>query len=170
MEVGTLREQIIIAMLIYFLGEDNIGTNISIQESEVDVRVCNEPLSIKTITSKGLTGFKLAWTVDKTKAKEFYEKYYPKVDILLIHVNWEGRGGIYYIPHESQQKIFEMLGRNNYIKLPKEGTNPRGVEITRNAVLKLVNEPETQKIEILWKKREIIYNPYTRWIELWKED
>lgn len=49
MEVGTLREQIIIAMLIYFLGEDNIGTNISIQESEVDVRVCNEPLSIKLL-------------------------------------------------------------------------------------------------------------------------
>lgn len=170
MEVGTLREQIIIAMLIYFLGENNVDTNISIQEPEIDVKVCQVPLSIKTISSKGFTGFKLVWTVDRIKSFEFYDKYFPKVDILLVHVNWGGKGGLYYFPYETQQRIFRQYGREEYIKLPKEGTNPRGIEITKKAVIELVNDNDSRKIEIFWSKKDIVYNPYFRWIELWKED
>lgn len=52
MEVGSLREKIIVALLIYKFGESNVKTDIS----------------IKTITGRGLAGVKLIWTVDAPKA------------------------------------------------------------------------------------------------------
>ncbi len=72
--------------------------------------------------------------MDTQKAREFRETYYPRCDILLVQINWGGVGGFYYIPVEAQQKLFDRIGRNKYIKLPKPGTNPRGVEISRKAL------------------------------------
>lgn len=77
MEVGSLREKIIVALLIYKFGEANIKTEIPITEPEVDVRLFGESISIKTITGKGFSGVKLIWTVDAQKAREFRETYYP---------------------------------------------------------------------------------------------
>lgn len=51
MEGGSLREKIIIALLISKFGEENVSTEIPITEPEVDVKLFNEPLSIKTIWS-----------------------------------------------------------------------------------------------------------------------
>ena len=50
MEVGSLREKIIVALLIYKFGEKNVETYIPITEPEVDVRLFGQPVSIKTIT------------------------------------------------------------------------------------------------------------------------
>jgi hypothetical protein len=86
MEVGSLRERIIVALLIYKFGEANVETEIPITEPEVDVRLFGEPVSIKTITGKGFGGVKLIWTVDAQKAREFRETYYPHCDILLIQI------------------------------------------------------------------------------------
>ncbi|MCL0041977.1 ThaI family type II restriction endonuclease [Peptococcaceae bacterium] len=61
MGVGSLRERIIIALLIYKFGEANVETEISITEPEVDVRLFGEPISIKTITGMGFSGVKLIW-------------------------------------------------------------------------------------------------------------
>ena len=68
MEVGSLRERIVIALLIYKFGEKNVETEIPITEPEVDVKLFGEPISIKTITGKGFSGVKLIWTVDAQKA------------------------------------------------------------------------------------------------------
>jgi len=87
MEVGSLREKILIALLIYKFGEENVETDIPITEPEVDVRLFGEPISIKTITSRGFGGVKLIWTVDPQKAKEFREGYRPCCDILLVQIN-----------------------------------------------------------------------------------
>lgn len=87
MEVGSLREKIIIALLIYKFGEENVETEIPITEPEIDVKLFGEPISIKTITGKSLSGVKLIWTVDAQKAREFRESYYPHCDILLIQIN-----------------------------------------------------------------------------------
>ena len=84
MEVGSLRERIIISLLIYKFGEANVETEIPITEPEVDVKLFGEPVSIKTITGKGFSGVKLIWTLDAQKAKEFRETYYPHCDIILI--------------------------------------------------------------------------------------
>lgn len=170
MEVGSLRERIIVALLLYKFGESNVETEIPITESEVDVRLFGQPISIKTITGKGFSGVKLIWTVDAQKAKEFRKNYYPHCDILLIQINWDNSGGFYYLPLKAQKSLFDKMGREKYIKLPKPGTNPRGVEITREALSSLVKNKMSKVIEIHWQRKKVDYNPYKRWVDYWKED
>ncbi|MCL0040081.1 ThaI family type II restriction endonuclease [Thermodesulfovibrionales bacterium] len=170
MEVGSLREKIIVALLIYKFGEGNVETDIPITEPEVDVKLFGQPVSIKTITGRGFGGVKLIWTVDAQKAKEFRENYYPRQDILLVQIVWNARGGFYYIPLEAQERLFSEMGRERYIKLPTPGTNPRGVEITKEALSQLVQSGETKVIEIDWQKSEIDYHPYKRWVDYWREE
>lgn len=171
MEVGSVREKIISAFLAYKFGEGNVDSYIPITEPEIDVKVFGHPISIKTVTGKKPNGVKLVWTVDPTKAKEFLNKYKPSCDMLFVQVNWEGgKGGFYYITKETQDRIFNKIGRENYIKLPKEGTNPRGVEITSNALHVLLEDGRTKVIPIEWKKKEIQYDTYDRWVKLWEED
>lgn len=170
MEVGTVRERIVVALLIYKFGESNVETEIPITEPEIDALLFEKALSIKTITGKSLSGVKLIWTVDPQKAKEFRKNYNPHCDIVLVQINWNDVGGLFFIPLEVQEKLFKKLGRRKYIKLPKPGTNPRGVEIAKEALEKLVYDNNTMSIKIEWKRTKIEFNPYKRWIELWKED
>ena len=136
MEVGSLREKIIVALLIYKFGEENIRSEIPITESEIDVEVYGNPISIKTITGKTPTGVKLIWTVDSAKSKEFSENYLPSCDMIFIQINWNNGGGFYLISKETQYEVLTKIGRASYIKLPKAGTNPRSVELTRQALQK----------------------------------
>lgn len=170
MEVGSLRERMLIALLIHRFGEGNVKTDIPITKAEVDVELFGEPISIKTITGKGFGGVKLIWTVDAQKAKYFRENYHPNCDVLLIQINWGLTGGFYYIPLEVQKKTFEEMGCKKYIKLPKPGTNPRGVEITEEALSKIVNSKEAKFIEISWQKTKLNYDPYKKWVDYWNED
>jgi len=169
MEVGSLRERIIVALLIYKFGEENVETEIPITEPEVDLKLFGQPTSIKTITGKWLGGVKLIWTVDAQKAKEFRENYYPHCDILLVQINWDAEGGFYYLPLEAQRKVFRDIGSERYIKLPKPGTNPRGVEISKEALEALVADKDSKAVEIRWQKTKISYDPYKRWVDHWKE-
>lgn len=169
MEIGSARERIVIALLIYKFGEKNVKTNISIIEKETDVIVFDKPISIKTVTSKKVIGVKLIWTVDAGKALEFIKNYSPECDMILVHINWENKGGMYFISKESQKEILRKLGKKAYFKLPKKGTNPRGVEITNQAINKLVKHSSTRKVEIDWRRDgSIKYNTYDRWVEHWQ--
>ncbi len=47
MEVGSVRERIVVALLIYKFGETNVETEIPITEPEVDAKLFGEPVSIK---------------------------------------------------------------------------------------------------------------------------
>ncbi len=170
MEVGSVRERIIVALLIYKFGEANVETEIPITMPEVDAKLFGKPVSIKTITGKGFSGVKLIWTVDAQKAKEFCEGYYPHCDILLVQINWNDVGGFYYIPLNVQKRLFDKIGRHNYIKLPKSGTNPRGVEITKEALSNLIKDTDSRSISINWQRTKIEFNSYKRWVELWGED
>lgn len=78
MEVGSLRERILVALLVYKFGEGNVDADVPITEPEVDVRLFGKPVSVKTITSKGFAGVKLAWTVDQVRAREFCDGYLPE--------------------------------------------------------------------------------------------
>jgi hypothetical protein len=73
MEVGGLRERIIVALLIYKFGKENVITNIPITFPEADVILKGHynPISIKTKSGKGLSGVKIVWTVDWQKVEEF---------------------------------------------------------------------------------------------------
>lgn len=170
MEVGSTRERIVVALLIYRFGEDNVETNIPITQPEVDVKVFGEPISIKTITGRKLGGVKLIWTVDAEQAFSFSRSYFPQCDILMIQVNWGNYGWFYLFPKSAQTEIFQRVGREGYIKLPRVGTNPRGVEISAEALNFLAGHPQTMKIPINWRRGKIDYNPYERWLELWRKD
>ena len=170
MQVGSLRENIIVALLIYKFGEKDVNTDIPIVEPEVDVKLSEHPISIKTITGKSLSGVKLIWTVDAEKAREFLENYYPRYDMLFVQIVWNDIGGFYYIPIEAQKRLFEKIGRERYIKLPKPGTNPRGVEISKEALSRLVGDKETKVIEVSWQKSDVEYKPYQRWVDYWSEE
>lgn len=165
MEVGSLRERILIALLVYKFGEENVETEVPITEPEIDVKLFGDPVSIKTIT--GMGGVKIAWTVDAQKAREFRETYTPKCDILLIQIKWNSIGSFFYIPLEVQQRIFKEIGRQRYIKLPKPGTNPRGVEFNREALLRLMRDLSTKSIKINWQRSKIEHKPYQRWVDYW---
>lgn len=170
MEVGTIRERILVALLIYKFGEQNVNTQIPITESETDVLLFNRPISIKTITGKSFRGIKLIWTVDAQKAKEFSKNYKPTCDIILIQINWGDVGGLYFIPLEIQRQVLKRIGSNNYIKLPKAGTNPRGVEMEGDTMHLLATHPKTLSISIDWRKESINFNAYNRWVEHWTTD
>ena len=169
-EVGSVREKIITALFIHKFGKQNVKTNLPITEPETDVIVFETPISIKTITGKYFRGIKLIWTVDSQKALEFRQNYEPSCDMALVQINWDSQGGFFYIPIEVQKQVLNELGRNNYIKLPKPGTNPRGVEMNGKAMQELINHSDTYKILINWKKKEIIFNQFERWVELWEKN
>jgi len=168
MEVGSLREKILIALLIYKFGEENVETDIPITTPEMDVKLFGRPISIKTITGSGFSGVKISWTVDAQKALEFAQKYSPSCDLLLVRINWNAKGGLYGVPLEVQKEVWHNFGMR-YFKLPPPGTNPRGVEISRDALKAILEHKDTKCIEILWKRAEIKYDPYKRWVDYWKE-
>jgi len=146
MEVGSVREKILIALLIHKLGKDNVETKIPITETEVDVRLFGNPISIKTVTGKNFSSVKLIWTVDAQQAVKFRKAYQPGCDMLLVQIHWDNNGGLYFFPQNAQVEVFNQIGRDNYIKLPKAGTNPRGVEITAPALRKLSEHQESLSI------------------------
>ena len=71
MEVGSVRERIIVALLIYKFGEANVETNIPITEPEVDVKLFGEPISIKTITGKSFGVMIFLYCAKVTNLSEF---------------------------------------------------------------------------------------------------
>ena len=170
MEVGVLREQIIIALLIYKFGEDNVKTEVPVNEPQTDVEVVghDNPISIKTKTGSGFSGVKLIWTVDWEMVDEFCRNYSPTHDTLYVNVNWNRTGVFAYIPLEVHREVFQELGRELYIKQPKKGTNPRGVEISSKALRLCIEHSKTKKINIDWECHDTReYKPYDRWVELW---
>lgn len=170
MEVGTIRERIITALLIHKFGEENVKSDIPTTEAEVDVILYHKPISIKTITGKNFGGIKLIWTVDSEKAIAFSKSYSPTCDLIVVQINWNGWGGFYFIPLEVQLETLKEIGRDKYIKLPKAGTNPRGVEMNGEAMRLLIENEKTLNIPINWKKENRNFNTYKRWVELWEID
>ena len=178
MEVGTIREQILIALLIYKFGEENVDLDIPINEQEIDVRVSGHPLSIKTVTAKsqGAPPIKIIWTVDWDKVEEFKRNYEPRYDMILVIVSWGRKGKFCGIPSQAQKEVFAKLGRERYLRFPKHGTNPRGVDICSEGVKELLKHPLTRCLEIEWKRSEgartgeLRLVPYKRWLEYWKSD
>lgn len=167
MEVGTLREQILIAMLMCKFGEENIDTS-AITDPEVDVKLFGEPISIKTKTGTGDSGVKACWTVDQTKARAFIEHYTPSCELLLVEIGNSSIGKMYFIPLGVQSEIFNRLGCNAYFKMPPPGTNPRGVEFSKEALKAMKGHARTKSIEIRWNRVDIDYTPYERWLNYWR--
>ncbi|RXA15708.1 type II restriction endonuclease subunit R [Methanosarcina sp. MSH10X1] len=165
MEVGTIRERIIVAMLIHKFGKEKIYTQLPATEPETDVILDGNEISIKTITGNG--GVKAVWTVDASKANEFIENYTPKCDIILVKICWgTNDGGFFLIPLSVQKETLRMLNKG-YLKMPKAGTNPRGVEFSKNAMDRMLSHRDTMRIQVNWEKEKIEYDNYARWVDYW---
>ena len=168
MQVGSLRENILIALLFYAFGEKRVNADFAITTSETDVEVNGKPISVKTITGSG--GIKASWTVDAGSAAHFIMAYKPTMDIILAQIVWGSReGGLFLIPKEVQLDVFKKLGGKEYLKMPKADTNPRGIEFSKAAISEMLQSNKTKRIEIEWKQIKEVYNIYGRWIEYWKE-
>lgn len=151
-------------------GVENVKTDIPITETEIDVIVHDHPLSIKTISGARIGGVKAIWTVDAQKAREFVAQYKPKYDMLLVQVNWGGTGVFAYIPLKVQEEIFSSFGRDKYFSLPKQGTNPRGVEFSKEAMMRLSLHPDIKRIIVPWIRPIEKFNQYQRWLDYWAEN
>ncbi len=73
-------------------------------------------------------------------------------DMLLAIIRWGEIGGLYGIPLEAQKEVFEALGRERFLKLPKRGTNPRGVEISSEGITALLHHPTPKALPITWRR------------------
>ena len=51
MEVGSLRERILVALLIFKFGDANVETELPITLHDVDAKLFDAPISIKTLTT-----------------------------------------------------------------------------------------------------------------------
>jgi len=170
MEVGNVRERIIVSLFMWKFGEDNVESSVSATENEIDAKVLGSPVSIKTITGTSFRGVKLIWTVDEQKALQYCEHYRPFCDIVLAQISWNSTAGFYLLPVESQQRVFDMLGRETYLVRPKPGTNPRGVEISAEALRIITKDESSRVIEIFWNRSDLKHNPYRRWLDYWRQD
>ncbi|GAA9844828.1 hypothetical protein VN0594_14370 [Helicobacter pylori] len=167
MEIGSARERVIIALMLYYFGKENVQTDLAITQKEIDVIVLNKPYSIKT--AQTLNGIKLIWTTDALKIQEFVESYKPNTDILFVHVCWGKEGGFYYIPSAIQQGVLTTKSKEFYFKLPKSGTNSRGVEISKLALLECIAHKDTLRIPIFWEQtNNLKHSPYDKYLELWQ--
>lgn len=173
MEIGSVRERILIALLMYKFGIDIVDPDIPITAPEVDVIVADTPLSIKTMTTNSdrWCSIKLIWTVDARKALEFKDNYVPSCDMMVAKIHWNGNGKLLLFSKESQIRVLNTIGRDRYIKLPKENTNARGVEISAEALTLLENCEDTRCIDINFIREKIDYREvYTKWLDAWREE
>jgi hypothetical protein len=77
---------------------------------------------------------------------------------------------MFLFPQEAQIETLEMMGRAEYIKLPKAGTNPRAVELSGKALDALSKHPQTLEFPVQWQRTKVEFNPYRRWLDFWQED
>jgi len=167
MQAGSVRETIIIAILMHEFGKSNIDGENPITTKEKDVVVFGEEISIKTKTGLSYSGIKIVWTNDLEQVRKFIKNYKPSTSLIFVQINWGSTGFLHYIPLEVQNDIFSNLNINNYLRPPPLGKNGRGIEITSKALKLLVNDPRTIKIPIEFPSKDSMeINPFERWIEL----
>lgn len=168
MDIGVAREQSLIGMFIALCGEANVDTSQEDKESESDVYVYGNPVSIKTYKSKNTAGYKVKWTSDDLKAQEVVDTYVPTVDRLVVQVNWGGHGHFAYINKSIQSEIFLSLGVERYLNY-KPGTNHRGISVTMDAAKMMIAHKDTNCFLIEWGLPASPADVYRYWAKEWSQ-
>jgi hypothetical protein len=118
MEVGVLRERILIALLLKSFGEENVKFDFSSTDNSKDTQIFDDILSIKTFMNNGYGGVKVFWASDNKTVKNAVDNYIPQNHILISNINWGTKnGGLYLISLNTQLKIFNTIGVENYLKI-----------------------------------------------------
>ena len=164
--VGFLREHVLIGFFLSEFGEENVKLPSTSTERGYDVTVCDEKVSIKTVTGGGK--IRLLWTPDSFRAGSEVTEYYPEHHLLIVHINWnQDKYGIYYIPQSVQSEIYNKAPKE-YLHVPV-GTNHRGAELPTRVKNALFEHENTIKYKINWVKKGLNYTPYGRWVEYWQK-
>ena len=163
MEVGTLRERILISCLLKRFGGNNINTNFGVSESSKDVKIFEDVVSIKTFSNDSYGGLKVFWASDNQTIDKTISNYRPQNSLLITQIKWgKKEGGLYYIPLSIQNEYFEKYGVEKYLK--RNSGNNRGISMDKEILISMLNNPETKKIEIEWISDQEPINVYDRWI------
>ena len=166
--IGMIREHIIIGYFISEFGIDKVSVPTQGNERGFDVFVCDEKLSIKTVTNDGHGSVKVLWTVDQLRADQEIRAYQPEYDLFLVTIHWgHTRDSIFYIPTSVQCETHAQFGNMIYLNF-RPGTNNRGITISTEAMKALKSHPNTLRREVTWTKQGLHYTPYERWEEFWK--
>lgn len=167
--IGMIREHIIIGYFISEFGIDKVSVPTQGNERGFDVFVCDEKLSIKTVTNDGHGSVKVLWTVDQSRADQEIRVYQPEYDLFLVTIHWgHTRDSIFYLPTSVQSEIHAKLGSLEYLNF-RPGTNNRGISLSTKAIKAMKSHPDTLKREVTWTKHGTHYTPYERWEEFWKK-
>jgi len=164
--VGLLREQVILGMLIAFLGEDRIDLVKGGVNPDTDCFVDSEPLSIKTVSLSG--GLRLKWTSNAVKAREFMDTYQPSAHLLVVRVVWGGVGSMRLLPLDSQRRVFKQMGLARYLEY-RGTTNTRGVNLSPQAESALLRDPQAVSLAVSWHRSEATMNPIDKWVTYWRQ-
>jgi len=164
--VGLLREQVILGMLVAFLGKRRVKLVESGVSPDIDCYVDSEPLSIKTVSYSG--GIRLKWTSNAVKAKEFINIYEPMANLLVIRIAWGETGLMRFIPLHLQQRVFNQIGVKQYLEY-SSATNTRGVNLSGDAESALNRSSKTVILPILWQRSKTVIDPIDKWIRYWRE-
>lgn len=168
--IGILREHVIIGYFISEFGQNRVSVPTEGNKRGFDVIVCDEKLSIKTVT--GNNNVTVVWTVDQSIINQEISgrRYQPECDLFLVTIHWEHtRDSIFYIPISVQLETYDMFNNVGYLNA-KPGTNHRGITISTKAIKAMKSHPDTLKREVTWTKHGTYYTPYERWEEFWKKD
>lgn len=155
MNVGSHRKRKIINLLIKYIGNERIEDVFSSTMAEMDIKIDSIPISIKTISNNN--SLKVKWTMDYKIVAKIMTEYTPRYDIILARINWDMNdryqpSGLFFIPKQTQTNIMQRLGRENYLRPPKEGTNSRGVSLTKQAYEAWLTDTSTIRIAVDWKQ------------------
>lgn len=164
--VGLLREQVILGMLIAFLGKEKVEVVPSGVNPDIDCYIDSEPISIKTVSSSG--GIRLKWTSNASKAQEFIGGFEPNGHLFIVRIIWGDTGTIRFISLDTQKSIFHQLGAAGYLDY-RGSTNTRGVNLSQGAELALNQHPQSISLPIRWNRSEEIINPVDKWVSYWQE-
>ncbi len=164
-EVGTLREGVVIGMFIAFLGDHAVQSVASAVEPDIDCYIGDQPLSIKTVTGNG--GIRLKWTSNADLAMASMRTYIPSSDLLIIQINWDDEGHIFYIPTEVQHDVFTKLG-NHYLDY-RANTNTRGFNMSRGAFESVTHDSGTIVLPVSWFRSIKPQGQYEPWVKYWRD-
>lgn len=163
MEVGVLRERILVALLLKSFGEKNVKFDFSSTDNSKDTQVFGDILSIKTFMNNGYGGIKVFWASDNQSVMNAINRYTPQNHLLISNINWGTQnGGLYLINLETQTEIFNTIGVEKYLKI--NNGNNRGISIQTEVLKTLLSHKETKQIIVDWVDPKLEYNIYERWM------
>jgi hypothetical protein len=165
MEVGVLRERILVSMLIKSFGFENVDTDSSSNENSKDTKVFEDNLSIKTFTNSGYGGLKVFWASDNQSVSRALESYRPQHHLMISQICWgTNNGGLFLVPLSVQNEYFDKVSVNGYLKV--NSGNNRGISIQTEVLKSMLSHKDTKKIKVQWTTPEIKLNIYERWIKM----